>query len=183
MPLKSKGVLNLCLEANFETSLEERYSILHKNPLFKVIATVTCHFKAEMEALLLLGRFFLFRLSTMLPLNNRLQIVLLLKPTEITSALFNLKVRICYTYWFKDALQCQEASRVNQAAPGACWVCGRTRSSQFLKLSGFLEPWKPYRIGKFTKGYGYISSLSEVAWDEDASQGKKINIQDELSPG
>lgn len=76
MPLKSKGVLNLCLEANFETSLEERYSILHKNPLFKVIATVTCHFKAETEALLLLGRFFLFRLSTMLPLNNRLQIVL-----------------------------------------------------------------------------------------------------------
>lgn len=30
IPLKSKRVLNLRLEANFEASLEERYSMLHK---------------------------------------------------------------------------------------------------------------------------------------------------------
>lgn len=55
IPLKSKGLLNLCLEVNFETSLEERYAILHKKTLFKAIAIVTSHFKAETEALLLLG--------------------------------------------------------------------------------------------------------------------------------
>lgn len=67
IPLKSKGILDLCLEANFETSLEEWYSILHKKTLFKAIAIVTSHFKAETGALLLLGRVFLFGLSTVLP--------------------------------------------------------------------------------------------------------------------